>query len=69
MVVVTADRKPDKLPTTTDGAPVAAVVPGPLPVEPDQRLQDRGGSDDGTRSDRSGEADLGDGESMEVDAR
>lgn len=25
------DRAPDKLPTTTSGAPVATVVPGPIP--------------------------------------
>ena len=29
---MTADRKADQLPTTVDGAPVASVAPGPLPV-------------------------------------
>jgi hypothetical protein len=29
--VATADRKPDKLPTTLSGAPVVTVPPGPLP--------------------------------------
>ena len=28
---VTADRAPDKLPTTTDLEPVAVLVPGPVP--------------------------------------
>ncbi len=31
-MIVTADRKADKLPTTVTGAPVATVAPGPLPV-------------------------------------
>lgn len=30
---MTADRKPDKLPTTVDGAPMEVVAPGPIVVE------------------------------------
>lgn len=59
--VVTADREPDKLPTTVSGAPVATVAPGPLPLP---RAED---AEEG----RSGEAEvrLGDGVEgvMEVD--
>lgn len=29
---MTADRKPDQLPTTSTGEPVAALAPGPIPV-------------------------------------
>ncbi|WRT63295.1 uncharacterized protein IL334_000200 [Kwoniella shivajii] len=65
---VTADRKPDKLPTTTTGEPVAQVAPGPLPTEEEGGVV--------MLADISGEADIGEGEgeeeegeSMEVDAR
>ncbi|WWC67223.1 uncharacterized protein I206_101130 [Kwoniella pini CBS 10737] len=60
---VTADRKPDKLPTTTTGEPVAQVAPGPLPTEEEGGVV--------MLADLSGEADIGEeegeGESMEVD--
>lgn len=32
----TADRKPDRLPTTVDGAPVASVAPGPIAQEAEE---------------------------------
>ncbi|KAL1406929.1 ubiquitin-protein ligase Anaphase Promoting Complex [Vanrija albida] len=32
---VTADRKPDQLPTTVSGAPMASVAPGPMPRRED----------------------------------
>lgn len=35
-VAVTADRKPDKLPTTVDGAPMARPAPGPMPVREEE---------------------------------
>lgn len=31
LISVTADRAPDKLPTTSDLEPVAMLVPGPIP--------------------------------------
>jgi hypothetical protein len=67
---VTADRKPDQLPTTVSGAPVAALAPGPIPrtVQDDEHEHDiaEEGEDEG--EDRSGEADVGDeAEEMEVD--
>ena len=47
MYPATADRKPDKLPTTTDGEPVASIAPGPLPTRADgqEEGQDEGNSD------------------------
>jgi hypothetical protein len=67
---VTADRKPDQLPTTVSGAPVAALAPGPLPrpVQDEEHEHDiaEEGEDEG--DDRSGEAEVGDEtEEMEVD--
>lgn len=32
---VNADRKPDKLPTTVNGAPMASVAPGPIAGDTD----------------------------------
>ncbi|WVQ82595.1 hypothetical protein IAT38_004725 [Cryptococcus sp. DSM 104549] len=55
----TEDREPDQLPTTTDRAPVATVQPGLVPEG--GRLQIE------PRADVSGEADVGDSDSMEVD--
>ncbi|KAK8844675.1 hypothetical protein IAR55_006524 [Kwoniella newhampshirensis] len=67
---VTADRKPDKLPTTTDRAPVATVAPGPLPTEEERRQEDASHEEERRRDmemERSGEADVGEADSMEVD--
>ncbi|CAK9779798.1 RING/U-box [Cutaneotrichosporon oleaginosum] len=36
----TADRKPDRLPTTVDGAPVATLAPGPIVVDDDDSLDE-----------------------------
>ena len=55
--IVTADRKPDQLPTTVDGAPVATVAPGLLPIATNDEIEEG----------RSGEGDVAEGESMEVD--
>jgi hypothetical protein len=70
----TADRKPDKLPTTLTGAPVETVPPGPLPAMSDIALPDLSVSLEQLERGRSmeegdtGEADIGmDEESMEVD--
>lgn len=40
----TADRKPDRLPTTVDGAPVATMAPGPINGDEDEEMNDE--SDD-----------------------
>jgi hypothetical protein len=67
---VTADRKPDQLPTTVSGAPVAALAPGPLPrtVQDGEHDHDIAEEGEGEGEDRSGEADEGDeAEGMEVD--
>ncbi|KAK4687598.1 anaphase-promoting complex subunit 11, partial [Tremellales sp. Uapishka_1] len=55
----TADRKPDQLPTTVDGAPVAHLDPGPLPAASGE------GEEEGERQEDAAE-DEG-GEAMEVD--
>jgi anaphase-promoting complex subunit 11 len=36
----TADRKPDRLPTTVDGAPVATMAPGPIHGDEDEEMDD-----------------------------
>ncbi|BEI82599.1 hypothetical protein CcaverHIS002_0304670 [Cutaneotrichosporon cavernicola] len=41
----TADRKPDRLPTTVDGAPVATMAPGLIHGDEDEEMGDE--SDDG----------------------
>ncbi|KAK6904788.1 anaphase-promoting complex subunit 11 [Kwoniella mangroviensis CBS 10435] len=66
---VTADRKPDKLSTTSTGQPVAQVAPGPLPTEEEGgvvMLADLSGEAD---MDESEQQEEGEGESMEVDGR
>ncbi|WVR03184.1 hypothetical protein IAU60_000175 [Kwoniella sp. DSM 27419] len=66
---VTADRKPDKLPTTSTGEPVAQVAPGPLPTEQEggvQMLADMSGDVDHDGGFQGGDIE---GDSMEVDGR
>nr|XP_031862139.1 uncharacterized protein CI109_002552 [Kwoniella shandongensis]KAA5529211.1 hypothetical protein CI109_002552 [Kwoniella shandongensis] len=73
--LITADRKPDKLPTTTDRAPVATVAPGPLPTDEQRREEEELEQEEEQRRremevDRSGEVEeVGEGDSMEVDGR
>jgi hypothetical protein len=67
-MAVTADRKPDQLPTTVDGAPVATLAPGPLPHS--EHEYDDSPDDGEDEGDRSGEADVGENgeeDEMEVD--
>lgn len=40
-LLVTADRKPDKLPTTVDGAPMEVVAPGPITAPEGQEDETR----------------------------
>lgn len=66
MSPATADRKPDKLPTTIDRAPVATVAPGPLPVRTEEGEGDQSIVEEG----RSTEVGVtAEGNSMDVDSR
>ena len=62
---MTADRKPDTLPTTSDGAPVASLAPGPLPV----RRQQDDSLEIGDEEELGEESEEAEGDSMEVDQR
>lgn len=48
---VTADRKPDKLPTTVDGAPMDFVAPGPITAEEEADEDEEEDEDEGDESD------------------
>ena len=62
---VTADRKPDTLPTTTTGAPMAHLPPGPLP---DDRPANTSIEEEQDELDEGDSADTPvEGDSMEVD--
>ena len=66
-LVVTADRKPDKLPTTVDGGPMAALPSGPLPTSEVRPGSDALEDGDG-EADRSGGVAIVEGtEGMDVD--
>lgn len=42
----TADRKPDRLPTTVDGAPMASMAPGPITGDDEDEVEDEDMYDD-----------------------
>lgn len=62
----TADRKPDRLPTTTTGAPVAVVPPGPLPPPETAEGEEEGDDEMGDEEDE-GQDSEGEGEEDDED--